>query len=177
MTSPGRAHLAAALADHRAAHEAYVRRAGRIPSDQWRRPATPGKWSPSEITEHLRLALETLRRELEGQPAMRVILTPWKRFTLRWTILPSILRTGRFPRGVRAPREIRPADPPEERDEALRRLDEAHARFASACGEPSAAGRRLTHPYFGPLPLTRFHRLLARHADHHARQLPPDSER
>jgi hypothetical protein len=174
MSPPARGRLRAALSEHRAALGNYVRRAGRVAPEEWHRPASPGKWSPAEITEHLTLAVEKLHLELRGEASMKVILTSWKRFTLRCVILPSILRTGRFPRRVRAPREIRPTAPSGGRDEALRRLEDSYARFESASGEPSASGRKLTHPYFGPISLPRFHRLLARHADHHARQLPPE---
>ncbi len=176
MSAPARGRLAAALSQHRAALVVYLRQASGIPDGEWHRGASPGKWSPAEITEHLTLAVEKLHRELRGEPPMRVILTPWKRLSLRWVILPSILHTGRFPAGVRAPREIRPSDPGRPRDEALARLETAYAEFEAACREPSAARRRLTHPYFGPLSLPRFHRLLARHTEHHGRQLPNGAE-
>jgi len=164
--------LSAAMAEHRAALDAYVARAGRVPSEDWERPRSSGKWSPAEITEHLRLALEKLREELEGQPAMRIVLPAWKTFLLRRTILRRILRTRRFPRNAPAPREIRPVSPGLPRDEALKRLAEASDRFEAASGAVPARGRRLTHPYFGEIPLARFHRLLATHTRHHGEQLP-----
>ncbi|MGH9369271.1 MAG: DinB family protein [Thermoanaerobaculia bacterium] len=171
MSRPGR-RLVRALEEHRAALAAFVRRASEVPPEGWRRSPAPGKWSPAEITEHVTLAVEKLHLELQGEPPMKVILSPWVRLYLRWMILPGILRTGRFPPGARAPREIRPSEPAAPQLEALRRLEAAHARFEAACAEPSAAGRFLTHPYFGPLPIARYHRLLARHAQHHGRQLP-----
>jgi hypothetical protein len=163
--------LAAALAEHRAALAAFVERARRVPPAQWERPAAPGKWSAGEITEHLRLALEALDRELRGDSAMRRVLPWWKRILLRRTVLPRILRTGRFPKGV-APREVRPSAPGIGQAEALRRLTEALGRFEAACGNRSAFGRRLTHPYFGGLALPRYYRLLALHTLHHREQLP-----
>lgn len=166
------AALSAALAEHRAALDAYAARAGRVPPEDWERPCTPGKWSPAEITEHLRLALEKLREELEGKPAMRIVLPAWKTFLLRRTILRRILRTRRFPRNAPAPREIRPASPGLPRDTALKRLVDEADRFETASRAGTARGRRLTHPYFGTIPLARFHRLLATHARHHGEQIP-----
>jgi DinB superfamily len=171
MSGP-RGSLAAAVAGHRAALELYAVRAREIPPSEWDQPATPGKWSPGEITEHLRLALETLEGELRGEGAMRCLLPWWKRFLLRQTILPRILSTGRFPRGVRAPREIRPASTDATPAAALSRLSATAERFAAACVAQRTLARRLTHPYFGGLPLSRFHRLLAAHTLHHREQLP-----
>jgi hypothetical protein len=174
----GRDALAAALAEHRAAVETYLRRAAEVSSERWSCAVAPGKWSPEEITEHLRLALDRLDRELRGETAMRCRLPAWKRFLLRRRALPGILRTGRFPRGVPAPREIRPSAPGTPQGEALRGLAAAAEGFAAACrAESSPARRRLTHPYFGSLALPQFHRLLALHTLHHRDQLPPGTEK
>jgi hypothetical protein len=165
--------LAAALLENRRAHEAYVQSASGIPPEEWDRTAGPGKWSAGEITEHLRLALEALDRELRGEPAMKHRVPGWKQFLLRNLVLPRMLRTRRFPRGVRAPRETRPSAPAALPAEALRRLTEALDRFEAACAEHGQPRRRLTHPYFGGLALPQFHRLLALHTLHHRAQLPP----
>lgn len=165
--------LAAALEAHRAALAAFVQRARRVPAAQWEVPRASGKWSPAEITEHLRLSTEKLREEAEGSSSMRLVLPAWKRLLLRLTVLPRILRSGRFPRGAPAPREVRPVSPGLPRDEALGRFEREIARLEAACGATPANGRRLLgHPYFGKISLTRFHRLLAVHALHHREQLP-----
>jgi hypothetical protein len=163
--------LAAALLENRRAHEAYVHGASGIPPDAWDRPSSPGKWSAGEITEHLRLALEAVDRELAGERPMNRRLPGWKQFLLRNLVLPRILRTRRFPTGARAPRETRPSGPAVPPAEALRRLTEALDRFETACAERGPRCH-LTHPYFGRLDLPRFHRLLALHTLHHRAQLP-----
>jgi hypothetical protein len=174
--SRGQDALEAALAEHHAAVEDYVARASRIPPEDWHRPVAAGKWSPGEITEHLRLAMEKLDLELRGESEMKAVLPPWKRLLLRRTVLPRMLRTGRFPKGVRAPREIRPLTQGPVRDEALRGLSETAARFEASSAAAASPTRRLTHPYFGGLPLARFHRLLALHTRHHREQLPTESK-
>ena len=168
----GAAALEAALLENRRAHETYVRTASAIPAEAWDRPAAPGKWSPGEITEHLRLALDALERELRGEPAIAVRVSGWKQVLLRHGLLRWMLRTRRFPAGVRAPRELRPAAPDAPPAEALVRLTGAFDRFETACAAQALPRRRLTHPYFGGLTLPRFHRLLALHTLHHRAQLP-----
>ena len=167
--------LSAAVAEHRAAIASFVERAAGLPPELWSRPAAPGKWSPEEITEHLRLSFARLELELGGGPAMRRVVPAWKRFLLRRRVLPKILRARKFPRGAPAPREIRPTAPGTSPDEALKNLAAAADRFAHASGAEPGARRRLTHPYFGPLTLVQMHRLLALHAIHHRDQLPPEA--
>jgi hypothetical protein len=164
--------LEVALAEHRAAVHAFVSLASGISQADWDRPAAQGKWSPGEITAHLRLTLERLREELEGGRRMRYVLPSWKRLCLRWVILRRILRTGRFPNGAPAPRETRPASSGPPQAEALRDLVAAADELATACRSCPTARRRLTHPYFGSLTVARFHRLLAIHTLHHRAQLP-----
>jgi hypothetical protein len=177
VTGPddARSELAAALAEHRAAVREFSDRATRVAPGLWTRPPAPEKWSPAEVAEHLRLALEALGRQLSGGAAMRPMVPGWTRWLLRWQVLPRILGGGWFPGGARAPREARPRDPDADPAVAMRRLSEELARFETACraADPKT---RVTHPYFGPVPLRELNRLLAAHARHHAGQLPAVAE-
>ena len=169
------ADLEAGLAAHRGAVEEFASRAARVGPDAWARPPAPEKWSPAELTEHLRLALAAVAQELAGGAGMRPVLPGWTRLLLRWSVLPRILGGGWFPKGARAPRETRPTAPDGDPTQALRRLAAELERYESICRAcPPRA--RLTHPYFGRLPLARANRLLAAHARHHAGQLPPSTE-
>lgn len=168
--------LEGALAEHRAAVEDFVAAAMAIAPADWQRPVAEKKWSPGQITEHLCLALEKVRQELEHGAHMKFALPAWRRLLLRRLLLPRLLRTGRFPRGVRAPREIRPSPSAASLEDSLRRLQKAAAEVEAACARDSrAASRRLGHPYFGALPLPKFFRLLAQHTLHHRGQLPHGS--
>jgi len=165
--------LEEALTRHRAAVVAFVDSAATTESDAWTRPTADGKWSPAQVAQHLLLAVEAVKRELDQGAPMRFVLPAWKRFLLSRTILPGLLATGRFPAGARAPREIRPALPTTSREEALRRLERAAAEFEAACRQaPDFEKVRLGHPYFGALPATDLIRILAWHTLHHRAQLP-----
>src|ERR1022692_1036206 len=117
----------AALTEHGSAIEAFRETAQAIAAEDWRRPLREGKWSPCEITEHVGLSLEAVRKDLVGESAMRYRLSAWKRWTLRRLVLPRLLRTGRFPSGVRAPREVRPSESDTSREQSLERLRAAAA--------------------------------------------------
>ena len=166
----GAADLEEALAAHRAALDDFAERVVRLEPGAWDRRPAEGKWTPSEIAEHLRLALDAVSRELSGSSRMRPMVPAPVRALLRWRLLPRVLRGGRLPK-ARAPREARPAAPDLDAANALRRLAEELARFESACRE-CGGSRRVFHPYFGRLTLVKTSRLFAAHARHHAAQLP-----
>lgn len=142
----------------------------------WSRPVAPGRWSPTEIVTHLRMADEAVLRELEGGPPMRLRAPPWMRLLLRLTLKPWLLAGGRFPAGARAPREARPEGPLAPRAETIERFRSGADRLVQALFE--AAGRRsrlgLTHPYFGGMSAEEALRFTARHIEHHTRQLRPE---
>jgi len=170
--------LEAALARHRDAVAAFLASAAASQPDAWTRPSAEGKWSPAQIAEHLSLAVEAVKRELNQGPSMRILLPAWKRFLLRRTVLPGLLSTGHFPPGVRAPREIRPTLPIATREEALRRLEGAASELETSCRQdPRGETLRLSHPYFGTLRASDLIRILAWHALHHRAQLPGAEER
>jgi hypothetical protein len=160
------------LENHAAAVGSFLRAAGQIAASEWDRPPADGKWSAAEVVEHVRLSFDVMATEVKGGSGMRVVVSPWKAFVLRWLFLPRILRTGRFPRGSRAPKEVRPTPTSADRNEAMARLRVASEELSDACARvASPRSRRLTHAYFGPLPLPTVLRLLARHTRHHEKQL------
>jgi hypothetical protein len=119
------------------------------------------------------LAIELFTDELAGRPGMVPRLSGWKRVILRATIMPGLLRSGRFPPGVRTPRQLRPSPHPVGQAEGIRRLEDAAAALdATATALPEIARRKVTHPYFGRVKAPVGIRLLTLHARHHLSQLP-----
>lgn len=160
------------LARHRAAVTAYAARAHAIPLARWDQPRVPGKWSPAEETEHVRLAYQLMARACrDGYRARPMVSRAWARL-LRWTILP-LIRTGRwFPEGARAPRETRPAAHPGSQDELIGALHAQAAEFEGVvtvlAGNP---GRTAFHPYFGDMSLHAILDMSVGHTRHHLRHL------
>lgn len=161
----------AAIRQHRVALEEYVAVARALDAEAWTRPRAAGAWSPAEITDHLTLAYDALLRELRGEAGIRPKLTRAHRAVLRWVLLPHILFHRTFPIRAKAPREIRPSAG-RERDEALALLAARGEEFERRAREIASAGpARVTHPYFGSVPLLKGIRFVAVHTDHHRRQV------
>jgi hypothetical protein len=165
-----------ALTRHRAAVARYAAAARQVAErpELWRTPAAEGKWSPAQVTLHLVLAFEAVRRELvEGVP-MALRTTGWQRLVLRHTIVRRLLRGGPFPRGARAPREARPPVPQEDAMTLIGRFEALGAELEAQLMDLHRADprRTLTHPYFGGLRVPETIYISARHIEHHTGQLP-----
>ena len=166
----------AAVDEHDVAVREFMARCEGIPSGSWHQSPASRRWSPSDVVLHLCRAYEVGRDAADGGPGMRLLVSPSRAWALRTLLLPLILRTQRFPRGVRSPREVVPPDATSARptrDEALARLERV-AREAAVALRRAADGRpvpRLMHAYFGPLAPHTALRVLSAHTRHHARGL------
>ena len=115
---------------------------------------TLGNWSLGQICNHL---ADSIVMSIEGPP----IKAPWVvRKTVGPILLARILKTGRFPNGIKLPRkyEPRPGVDARAEAEALR----AATRLLAMHGGPMA-----DHPLAGPLPRASWERFLCIHSAHH----------
>jgi hypothetical protein len=167
---------AAVVELHEAAAAGYAAAARSVSRDTavWDTPLKQGGWSPAQITLHLVLAFEAVRRELDGGAAMALRTTAWQRLLLRFTIQRRLLGGGAFPHGARAPRETRPPVPAEDAALLIARFEQGAADVTARAAESYRArpATRLTHPYFGSMPLPDIIYVSARHIQHHRAQLP-----
>jgi DinB superfamily len=162
----------ALAADHSAAIQQFAMTVVQLPPDSWGRPLAPGKWSPAEVTSHLAESYRILRIELAGGQGMALRLPRFQCWLLRHTILPRILRTGLFPTGARAPREIRPREVMKDPSAALEVLTaEANAFMEDLTTRASSRRVHLTHAYFGSMSARQSLQMVAVHTRHHAHQL------
>jgi hypothetical protein len=158
------------LADkHRDALRAFLNTARGIPPQRWNTPLAPGKWSPAQVAEHVRLTYGMADTELTSGVGIRVRSSPWLRPLIRLVFLPRILRTGMLPKGARAPREIRPGDGPFDQRETLGGLEAIASAFQAKLA--SHEGRGLTHHVFGQMDKAKTWQILAVHTEHHRRQI------
>lgn len=161
-----------AAEDHRAAVAAAVRVVEAQDPAAWSLKRAPGKWSPSEIAQHLVISYGPPLAELDGGPGFAVRLPWWQRAALRWTVVPRILG-GTFPKGAPAPRESRPAAGAASPAHAAQALREAADLFERRLLEEHAVRRvTLTHAYFGRLSAPQMLKLAAVHVSHHRAQFP-----
>ena len=158
---------------HQDAVRAYIAAASKIDADAWRRPVAEGKWSPAEITEHLKLAYTAASREIKGGDGVQVRTNRLLQRLLRFAFLPRLLKTGKFPKGADAPPEMKPAIIVEDQTAALARLSSLAGEFQSELSERRGSTETyFTHHVFGRLSLPEVMRLATVHIIHHRKQLP-----
>lgn len=163
----------AACAAHRAALQSFIAAAERVPAAAWNASREPTKWSPAQITEHLRLSYAAIRSELDGQSGFRVRTSWWRQRLYQLFFLRRILRSGRMPPGVPAVREIRPTAGPYPQRELLLALgSEGQDLLRRLTALQAERGVRVTHPFLGRLRLQDALELSTHHIRHHLEQLP-----
>ena len=170
MTDPG--SFARAVAEHRQAVAACAADIRSLSAADWERAPGEKRWSPAQIAEHLAASYDPPLAELDGTGGFRVVVPWWKRRILRWKFLAPIL-AGTFPKGVPAPREIRPSSTSRTPEDGARRLADRAEIFLDRITRAQAEGRaRVTHPYIGRLRGADIVRFLTSLVRHHSRQLP-----
>jgi hypothetical protein len=161
-----------AMADHDAAMAEVLGAIGEVPESRWTDPPAPGKWSAAEVTLHLVLTYQHLTREQRGEGTIRVLPRPWRSWLLKHLVLPRLLGSAALPRGVRAPREVRPAGPLPSLEGAVVSLSGEGRAWAEAMTRNRVVPRAgATHPFFGRLPLLTMLRITTLHTRHHCRQI------
>lgn len=161
------------LDDHHSAIVSFLMVAAAVPDDRWTVPRAEGKWTPAEELEHIALSYEAFARDLRGGEPMRLIGKRWQRFIWRAVAMRRIIKSGRMPRAVSAPREVRPTGAPVSREAAMARVERASSDFERVFEAVwrDSPQRKVTHPYFGWMSLGDAARLVSVHTAHHTRFL------
>ena len=156
------------LADNRAAVFDLVAAAERSAAT-WTAPRAPGKWSPSQVVEHVAGGLDEAANTFSGAPSIPMppaFLRPLARLIFNW-----VLKRGAFPKGFKAHKAMNPTSGPATPAEARVRLEGALARFDQECRRRAASGQHVVS-IFGTLPVEDLVRFNAIHTRHHCKQMP-----
>jgi hypothetical protein len=156
------------LASGRAAVDDMIAAAERA-ADRWVTPGAPGKWSPSQIIEHVARALDESAKTVDGTPTSFPVLPSFVRPVVRGLFFKRVLRNEAFPKG-KTNKAMNPASGPATVAEGRRRLEEAFARFERSC-QAKPAGARIVSSLFGNISLDDWARFQALHVRHHVKQL------
>ena len=139
--------------------------------DTWHTPSAPGKWSPSQVVEHVALALEDSANVVSGTPSEFPAVPRVLRPLVRNFVFNRALKKGAFPNGITT-RAFPPSRAPETPAQARLRLDSVLVRFAEACRRRAAAGLRVDSHIFGQVSLEDYVRFQELHTRHHCKQMP-----
>jgi DinB family protein len=159
-----------ALAANRAAVLDLVAAAERSAAT-WTTPRAPGKWSPSQVVEHVARGLDEGANVVSGAPSIPMppaVLRP----LLRLLFFNRILKKDVFPKGFKAHKAMNPASGPATPSEARVRLEGALARFEQQCHRRVANGQQVVSTGFGTVSVEDFVRFGALHTRHHCKQMP-----
>ena len=161
------ADIDTALAANRDAVEQLIR-AGEQAGAAWIAPRAPGKWSPSQIVEHVARGLDEGANIVAGRPSFPrppAVVRPIARFMFK-----RVLRKAAFPNGFKAHKAMNPASGPATPAEGRIRLEAAYQRFDEACRLIAADGRPIDTG-FGSVSVQDLVRFNELHTRHHAKQM------
>ena len=136
----------------------------------WTTPRAPGKWSSSQVVEHVAGGLDEAANVVSGAPSIPMppaFLRPLARLYFN-----RILKKGVFPKGWKAHKALNPATGPATPAQARVRLEGALARFDQECRRRAASGQHLVSSGFGTVSLEDLVRFSALHTRHHCNQMP-----
>ena len=163
---PPAGDLPASLVESRAALQALMAACDKC-GTAWTTPRAPGKWSPSQIAEHVARALEESGKNIKGEPTAFPNLPALVRPLIRGLFFNRVLKKNAFIKG-RTNRAMNPvAGPPTPADGRMR-LQRAHDAFERACRESPP---RFVHSVFGDVSTAEYARFQALHTLHHAKQI------
>src|SRR5436309_12433672 len=163
------ADIARALAASKAAVDemiVVVERTG--PS--WAAPRAPGKWSPSQIVEHVARSLEESAHVAAGRPSKFPRLPGVLHPIVRTMLFKRVLKNEKFPK-AKTNKAMDPAAGPATPTEGRARLETAHRQFEDACRQLSARGERMRTTVFGTVDVEDYVRFMEIHIRHHRKQI------
>ena len=159
-----------ALERSRAAVDEFLATTDRC-ADVWTIPTAPGKWSPSQIVEHIAIALEESATQISGGPSQLPRFPGFLRPVARTLFFNKVLRNSAFPK-AKAAKVLHPAAGPATPADARVRLRSALEKFDRACRSRVATARNFQHSVFGTVSVADYARFQELHVRHHRKQLP-----
>jgi hypothetical protein len=137
----------------------------------WTVARAPGKWTPSQVVEHVARTLDESANVVSGVPAKFPNLPFFLRPVVRGFLFKRVLRNGTFPK-ARTNRAMNPASGPATPQDARVRLEGALARFDKECRACAKSGGVVASAIFGKVPVADYAQFIAIHTRHHRKQMP-----
>jgi hypothetical protein len=134
-------------------------------------PRAPGKWSPSQLVEHVARTLDESANLVSGAATKFPTLPFFLRPVLRGFLFNRVLKKGTFPK-AKTNKALNPANGPATAADARIRLETALARFDRECRTCADAGGAVASATFGTLRVEDYARFIELHTRHHCKQMP-----
>jgi len=136
----------------------------------WSASRAPGKWSPSQIVEHVARSLEESAHVAAGRPSKFPKLPSLLHPVVRAVLFRRVLRKAAFP-NAKTNKAMDPASGPATAAEGRRRLEIAHEEFDAACRQLTSRGERMRTTIFGAVNVEDYVRFMELHTRHHRTQM------
>ena len=137
----------------------------------WSAPRAPGKWSPSQLVEHVARAYEESANSVSGAPTKFPKIPGLLRPVLRTVFFNRVVKKGTFFKG-KTNKAMDPIEGPPTPAAARARLDEAVRKFEQACRTQVATADSYESSIFGKVAVSDYIKFQELHTRHHRKQLP-----
>jgi hypothetical protein len=137
----------------------------------WTAPRAQGKWSPSQLVEHVARAYEESANSVAGAPTKFPKVPGLLRPVLRIVFFNRVVKKGTFFKG-RTNKAMDPIEGPATPAAARGRLDEAVRKFEQACRRRIATADSYKSSIFGTVAVSDYIKFQELHTRHHRKQLP-----
>jgi DinB superfamily len=137
----------------------------------WTVPRAPGKWSPSQIVEHVARSLDESANVVSGAPSKYPNFPFFLRPVARRFLFTRVLRNSAFPKS-QTNKAMDPTSGPATPAEARLRLEGALQRFDRECRACAGGGGIVASTTFGTVSVADFARFIELHTRHHCKQMP-----
>ena len=141
----------------------------------WTTPRAPGKWSPSQVVEHIARGLEEGANVVSGAPSPSIPMPPAFLRLVARLFFYRILKKDAFPKGWKAHKAFDPTSGPATPAEARVRLEGALARFDQECRRRAASGQHVVSSFGFTVSVEDLARYSAMHTRHHCKQMPGET--
>lgn len=137
----------------------------------WTTPRAPGKWSPSQVVEHIARSLEESAKMVAGSPSKFATLPAPLRLLARTLFFNRVVKSGWFGK-AKTRRAFDPLEGPASPAEARTRLDAVLAAFDGECRACASRGEPVRSGVFGDVTVTDYAKFQELHIRHHRQQIP-----
>lgn len=137
----------------------------------WNKPRASGKWSPSQIVEHVARIMEESANVASNRPSKFPTVPFFLRPIARIFVFKRTLWRKAFPK-MKAIDAFIPVDGSANPTEGCVRLQGALTSFDQACRARAASGQDVASTIFGAVPVADFAMFQELHVRHHILQMP-----